>query len=71
MAKKIIGAILIILALICVGSTVYEFLATKGEMRVWSAGVLGAAGFHAVCMIIASFLLARPAAKEEHQGKEE
>jgi hypothetical protein len=71
MVKKIIGAILIILALICVGATVYEFFAAKGEMRIWSANVLGAAGFHAVCMIIASFLLARPAVKEEPQGKEE
>lgn len=71
MIKKIIGAILIILALICIGTTIYEFLAAKGEMRIWSADVLGAAGFHGVCMIIASFLLARPAVKEEHKGKEE
>ena len=71
MVKKIIGAIFIILALICVGTTIYEFLAAKGEMRIWSAGVLGAAGFHGACMIIASFLLARPAVKEEHQRKEE
>lgn len=70
MLKKIIGAILIFLALICVGITVYEFIAAKGAMPIWSVDVLGAAGFHAVCMIIASFLLARPAVKKDDQEKE-
>ena len=71
MLKKIIGAILILLALICVGITVYEFLAAKGEMRIWSVDVFGAAGFHGACMIIAAFLLARPAVKEANKEKEE
>ena len=59
-----------LLALICFGVTVYKFWATKGEMRIWSVNVLGAAGFHAVCMISASFLLARPAVKEGQKGEE-
>ncbi len=71
MPKRIIGIILITLALICVGTTVYEFLVAKGEMRIWSVDVLGAAGFHGACMIIAVFLLARPAIKEDKKEKEE
>lgn len=66
MVKQTIGIILIILALICIGSAVYEFLTAKGEMSIWSVNVLGAAGFHAVCMIIAAFLLARPAQKKSN-----
>ena len=65
MLKQIIGAILILLALIYVGVTVYEFIAAKGAMRIWSVDVLGAAGFHAVCMIVASFLLVRPAVTQD------
>ena len=70
MLKQILGAILILLALICVGATVYEFIAAKGAMSIWSVDVLGAAGFHAVCMIIAVFLLARPMVKKDNQEKE-
>ena len=70
MLKQVIGVILILLALICVGATVYEFIAAKGAMRIWSVGVLGAAGFHAVCMIVASFLLARPTVTKDDQEKE-
>jgi hypothetical protein len=70
MRKQIVGVILILLALICVGATVYEYIAAKGAISIWSVDVLGAAGFHAVCMIIASFLLARPAVKKDEQEKE-
>ena len=65
MPKRIIGILLIILALICVGTMVYEFVAAKGEMRIWSINVLGASAFHGACMIIAMFLLARPEIKED------
>ena len=63
MVKKSIGALFILLGLVCIGSTVYEFIVANGEMRFWSVDVLGAAAFHAVCMIVASFLLAQPASK--------
>ncbi len=63
MLRKSIGVLLIILALICVGSTVYEFIVANGEMSIWSVNVLGAAGFHAACMIVASFLLGQPASE--------
>jgi hypothetical protein len=70
MLKKIIGVIFIILALMCAGATVYEFIAAKGAMHIWSVDVLGAAGFHGVCMIIAVFLLAHPTGKKGEQEKE-
>jgi hypothetical protein len=47
MRKQIVGVILILLALICVGATVYEYIAAKGAISIWSVDVLGAAGFHA------------------------
>ena len=70
MLKQILGVILILLALICVGATVYEFIAAKGAISIWSVDVLGAAGFHGVCMIIAVFLLAHPTVKKGEQEKE-
>jgi hypothetical protein len=70
MLKRSVGVLFILLALICVGSTVYEFIVSNGEMRILSANVLGAAGFHAVCMIIASFLLAQPTSRIAIEGKE-
>ena len=70
MLKQIVGVILILLALICVGATIYECIAANGALSIWSVDVLGAAGFHAACMIIASFLLARPAVTKDEQEKE-
>ena len=71
MIKTIIAVILIFLAMICVGSTVYEFIAAKGEMGIFSADVLGAAAFHGICMIIASFLLATKKEKNTVETVEE
>jgi hypothetical protein len=70
MVKKIIGVVFMILALMCIGATVYEFIAAKGAMNIWSVDVLGAAAFHGVCMIIAVFLLAHPTVKKGEQTKE-
>ena len=70
MLRKIIGVLLIILALVCVGTTVFEFIASNGAMSIWSVNVLGAAAFHAACMIIAAFLLTEPASKIEFKAKE-
>jgi len=57
--KKIVAFGLILLALVCMGSTVCKYLAAKGRMGIWSENVMGAALFHGGCMIAASFLLAR------------
>ena len=70
MIKKIIGVVLILLALMCVGTTVYECIVAKGAMSIWSVDVLGTAAFHGGCMIIAVFLLARPTVKKDDQAKE-
>ena len=70
MLRKTIGLLLIVLALVCVGTTVYEFIVSNGEMSIWSVNVLGAAAFHAACMIIASFLLAEPAPRIAIKAKE-
>ena len=70
MLKKSIGVVFMILAIICIGATVYEFIAAKGGMSIWSADVLGAAAFHGVFMIIAMFLLARSTVKKDDQAKE-
>jgi len=69
MFKIILAVLLMILALICAGSTVYDFVAAKGAMSIWSAEVIGAAAFHGICMIAAMFLLADPA-KLNKLGKE-
>ncbi len=65
MAKTIIAIILIVLALACMGSTVYDFLVARGKMSIWSEDVMGACAFHGICMIIAAFLLASSAVKKE------
>ena len=63
MLKKSIGVSFIILGLVCIGVTVYELIVANGEMSIWSVNVLGAVGFHAVCMIIASSFLVNPLSK--------
>ena len=70
MVKVIIGILLMVFALICIGSTVFEFIAAKGKMGIWSEDVMGAAAFHATCMIIASFLLFRPKSSEKVRSEE-
>ena len=70
MVKKSIGVLLIVLGLVCIGVTVYEFIVANGEMSIWSVNVLGAVGFHAACMIIASFLLAQPTSKSALRTQE-
>ena len=70
MLKKSIGVLFIVLGLVCIGFTVYEFIVANGEMRFWSVEILGAVGFHAVCMIIAAFLLGQPASKSALKAQE-
>ena len=65
MVKTIIAVILIALALICMGSTVFEFFAARGKISIWSEDVMGACAFHGLCMIIAAFLLSGSALKKE------
>lgn len=65
MMKTTIGFLLIGLALCCIGYTVYETFQQPAQVRIWSLNTLGAFGFHALCMIVASFLLASPAARKE------
>jgi len=64
-AKTIIAVILIVLALACMGSTVYEFFAACGRISIWSGDVIGACAFHGICMIVAAFLLSSSAVKKE------
>jgi len=70
MVKTVIAVILIALALICMGSTVYEFLAARGRISIWSQDVMGACFFHGLCMIIAAFLLSGSALKKESPASE-
>ncbi len=65
MIKTVIGFVLIAAALICAGYVVYEYLQDPTEMSIWSATVLGGAGFHGACMLVASFLLAKPVVKKD------
>ncbi|MBI5499841.1 MAG: hypothetical protein HY907_06335 [Deltaproteobacteria bacterium] len=60
MLRKTIAGALILAALACVGSTVVESLTSAGRID-WLEDVVGAGAFHATCMIVASFLLTRPA----------
>jgi hypothetical protein len=69
-AKRIIALILIALALLCMGSTVWEYLAAKGARSIWSADVMGAAAFHGSAMIAAAFLLSGGKARSSGSDKE-
>ncbi|MGV8124236.1 MAG: hypothetical protein AB2L14_31205 [Candidatus Xenobiia bacterium LiM19] len=65
MVKTIIAVILIVLALACMGSTVYEYFTARGRISLWSEDVMGACAFHGICMIIAAFLLSSSAGRKE------
>ncbi|MHC9543765.1 MAG: hypothetical protein AB9903_29985 [Vulcanimicrobiota bacterium] len=70
MTKTIIAVILIVLALACIGSTVYEYFAARGRISIWSEDIMGACAFHGICMIIAAFLLSSSALKKESPAAE-
>jgi hypothetical protein len=65
MIKGILGVLLILVALGCIGATVYSYLAGGGDTPLWSVDVVGAFVFHAVAMAAAMFLVAQPAKKKD------
>ena len=71
--RTLIGIILIILALLCVGSAVVEAFSAPHAFRLGSWASLGTFLFHGACMIVASLLIARSpsAPKAEGPKKEE
>jgi hypothetical protein len=71
MVKTIIAVVLIALALVCMGSTVFEFFSARGKISIWSPDVMGACAFHGLCMIIAAFLLSGSALKKESPAAED
>lgn len=70
MLKKIIGILCMVLALVCIGTAVYGFIAAKGGQSIWSVDVLGATAFHAVFMMIGVFLLVSSNVDKDNQTKE-
>ena len=55
MKKKLIGVILMLVALVCIVWTVVEVI--RGKAPLWSTRVIGAFIFHALVMLGAVWLL--------------